>query len=233
MDSIPVLSALVMLWISFLSPRWSDRMLWSAAMIFTAYELAADATYIFPYNAGAEVHHIYPSISAVVGLVAYGSWLLIIPVSTLSTWVKRALSAVCVLALLVIVAYPAIDAYTRTVDTIGAVLFAGALFTLGMFVANRVGVNLLGRCEPAASTGILAPGAGQSNAAAGILERSACGYCTDPLPRPTCRALGHMDRHAILAPSTSVASIGASGTATRRRRSVRWLRRPGAKLLPR
>lgn len=46
MGWVPVLTGIVMLWISFLSPRWSDRMLWSAAMIFTAYELAADATYL-------------------------------------------------------------------------------------------------------------------------------------------------------------------------------------------
>lgn len=147
MGSIPVLSALVMLWISFFSPRWSDRMLWSAAMIFTAYELALDATYLFPHNAGGEVYRSYPRVAAVVGLIAYGSWLLIIPVSALPTWTKRLLSAVCVLALLAIAGYPAIDAYTRVVDTLGSILFAGALFSLGIFVAGRVGVNLLRRGE--------------------------------------------------------------------------------------
>jgi hypothetical protein len=145
MGSVPVLSGLVMLWISFLSPRWSDRMSWSAAMIFTAYELALDATYFFPHNASGEVYRSYPRVSAVVGLIAYGSWLLIIPVSTLPTWLKRLLSSVCVLALMAIVLYPAIDAYTRAVDTLGSILFAGALFALGVFVAGRVGVNLLRR----------------------------------------------------------------------------------------
>ena len=112
-------------------------------MIFTAYELALDATYLFPHNGGGEVYRSYPRVSAVVGLIAYGSWLLIIPVSTLPTWMKRPLSAVCVLALMTIVAYPAIDAYTRAVDTLGSILFAGGLFALGVFVAGRVGVNLL------------------------------------------------------------------------------------------
>jgi hypothetical protein len=55
MGAVPGLSALIMLWISFLSPRWSDRMLWSAAMIFTAFELAADVNYLFPHNSGGEV----------------------------------------------------------------------------------------------------------------------------------------------------------------------------------
>jgi hypothetical protein len=49
------------------------------------------------------------------------------------------------LALVAIVAYPAIDAYTRVVDTLGSILFATAVFTLGIFVAGRVGVNLLRR----------------------------------------------------------------------------------------
>ena len=145
MGSVPLLSGLVMLWISFLSPRWSDRMLWSAAMVFTAYELALDATYLFPHNAGGEVYRSYPRVSAVVGLIAYGSWLLIIPATTLPAWLKRLLSAVCVLALMAIAAYPVIDAYTRAVDTLGSILFAGALFALGVFVAGRVGVNLLRR----------------------------------------------------------------------------------------
>jgi hypothetical protein len=145
MGTVPAISALVMLWISFVNPRCSDRMLWSSAMIFTAYELAADATYLFPHNTGGEVYRSYPRVAAVVGLIAYGSWLLIIPESTMPTWMKRVLGAICVLAILVILAYPLIDAYTRTVDTVGAVLFAGALSTLGVFVAGRVGVNLFGR----------------------------------------------------------------------------------------
>jgi hypothetical protein len=49
-----------------------------------------------------------------------------------------------VLVMLAIVAYPLIDSYTRTVDTIGSILFAGVVFTLGVFVAGRVGVNLFG-----------------------------------------------------------------------------------------
>jgi hypothetical protein len=78
-----------------------------------------------------------------MGLIAYGSWLLILRESTLSAWPKRVLSALCVLALLAIVAYPAITAYSRAIDIAGAVLFAGFLFTLGIVVARRVGVDLL------------------------------------------------------------------------------------------
>lgn len=145
MGWVPVLTGIVMLWVSFLSPRWSDRTLWSAAMIFTAYELSADATYLFSHKVAGEVVRTYPQESAVVGLIAYGSWLLIIPETSLPAWLKRALTALCALAVLAIVFYPAIDAYIRVVDTIGSVLFAGALFTLGIAVANRVGVSLLRR----------------------------------------------------------------------------------------
>jgi hypothetical protein len=143
---IPLLSAVVMLWIAFASPRWSDRTLWGAAMTFTAFVLALNLQYCFHPIAG-EVVRTYPDIAAVVGLVAYGSWLLILRESTLSTAIRRLLSAVCVLAVLAVVGYPLIDPYTRTIDIVGAIALAGALFALGIFVAGRVGVNLLGRTD--------------------------------------------------------------------------------------
>ena len=142
---VPALSALVMLWIAFLSPRWSDRTLWSAAMIFTAYELAADGAHFFVRRSPDGMIHTYPNVSAVVGLIAYGGWLLVLRESTLPAWLKRLLSGLCLLAVLAILAYPAINAYTRVVDLAGSILFAGALFALGIFVARRVGVDLLAR----------------------------------------------------------------------------------------
>ncbi|MFY9631393.1 MAG: hypothetical protein WAJ94_07255 [Candidatus Cybelea sp.] len=142
---VPALSGLVMLWIAFLSPRRSDRTLWSAAMIFTAYELAADGAHFFARRSPDGMIHTYPNVAAVVGLIAYGGWLLILRESTLPVWLKRLLSGLCLLAVLVILAYPAINAYTRTVDLAGSVLFAGSLFALGIFVARRVGVDLLAR----------------------------------------------------------------------------------------
>jgi hypothetical protein len=142
---IPILSGVVMLWISFLNPRWSDRTLWSAAMIFTAYEVAAEGSWLFPRVAPDGMLYTYPNVGAVVGLVAYGSWLLILRESTLSGWLKRVLSGLCALAVLAILAYPAINAYTRMVDLAGSLLLAGALFALGIFVARRVGVDLLAR----------------------------------------------------------------------------------------
>ena len=51
------------------------------------------------------------------------------------------------LALLAIVAYPIVDPYTRMIDIVGAVVLAGALFALGLFIADRVGVNMLGRID--------------------------------------------------------------------------------------
>lgn len=141
---VPTISAVVMLWIAFVSPRWSDRMLWGAAMTFTALVLVANLQYFFHHTIAGEVVRTYPHASAVVGLVAYGSWLLILRESTLSARIRGLLTAACALALLAIVAYPVIDPYTRWVDVVGAGVLAGALFALGLFVADRVGVNMLG-----------------------------------------------------------------------------------------
>jgi hypothetical protein len=142
---VPVLGAVVMVWIAFLSPRWSDRTLWGAAMTFTAFELAVNLQYCFSHQVAGEVVRTYPNIYAVVGLVGYGSWLLVLRGSALPAGMRRLLSAICVFALLAIVVYPLIDPYARVVDIAGAVLLAGALFALGIYAAGRVGVNMLAR----------------------------------------------------------------------------------------
>jgi hypothetical protein len=55
---------------------------------------------------------------------------------------KRALGAVCVLALLFTIAFPPIYGYIRLVDIIGSTLLAGACFSAGVFVAQLCGVDL-------------------------------------------------------------------------------------------
>jgi hypothetical protein len=139
---IPLLSSVVMLWTAFISPRWSDRMLWGAAMTFTALEVAVNLQYCFHQNAAGALVRTYPKVSAVVGLVGYGSWLLILRENMFSKRIRRVLSALCVLAVLAIVAYPAIYPYGRVIDIVGAVALAGSLFALGIYVADRVGVDL-------------------------------------------------------------------------------------------
>lgn len=148
-SGVPIFSAVVMLWIAFVSPRWSDRTLWGAAMTFTTAALGTNLQYCFHHTVAGEVVRTYPNAFAAVGLVAYGSWLLILRESTLSAGVRRLLSACCVVALLAILAYPVIDPYIRTIDLAGSVALAGSMFALGIFVADRVGVNLLGRGDAA------------------------------------------------------------------------------------
>jgi len=60
---IPVLGALATLWAAFASSRWSDRYLWSAAMIFAAVELAAITQQFFrvpdrraPWSISIRIH---------------------------------------------------------------------------------------------------------------------------------------------------------------------------------
>jgi hypothetical protein len=142
---VPLLSGLIMRWVAFLSPRWSDLTLWSAAMIFTSYGLALNVAFLFPHTIAGEVVQSYPRVAAVVGLIAYASWLLVIRESALPIWAKRALQALCVIAIFTVLLYPMIDEYTRAIDNIGGIVFAAALFIIGIAVANRVGVNVLGR----------------------------------------------------------------------------------------
>src|SRR5580704_2502700 len=101
---IPWLGALATLWIAFASPRWSDRYLWSAAMIFTAMELAADAQQLFSRHGPSGTEHLYPNALTVTGLIAYGSWLLIAAREPLPIPAKRMLGSLCTVVLLYVVA---------------------------------------------------------------------------------------------------------------------------------
>jgi len=151
MGLIPGLSGLVMIWIAFLSPRWSDRFLWSAAMIFTGVELGLDANQVFTRAGWAGTTHTYPSPYAVTGLLAYSSWLLIIDRSAMQLWKKRVLGTLCILALLGVLTYPLINSWVNPIDIAGSVLFAASCFCFGVFVATRIGVNLFQHDEQSES----------------------------------------------------------------------------------
>lgn len=146
-EFVPALGALVMIWVAFASPRWSDRLLWSTAMILTAVELSAIAGYVFTRSGLSGTMRTYPNELAVTGLVAYGSWLLIIDRGALRPWAKATLGLLCILALLYIASCPLINPYLRLVDMLGSGAFSGALFFFGIFVAERVGVSLFQRDE--------------------------------------------------------------------------------------
>ncbi len=139
---IPWIGALATIWVAFASPRWSDRALWSAAMIFTTAELSPFAQLLFSRHGPTGLEHLYPNPSVVTGLIAYGSWLMIVARGALSPLAKRILGAVCVLVLLFSIAFPPIYGYIRLVDVIGSILFAAACFSAGIFVAQLCGVDL-------------------------------------------------------------------------------------------
>ncbi len=143
---IPALGALATLWAAFASPRWSDRFLWSAAMIFTAMELAAVAQQLFsrPGPSGT-MEHLYPNPLIVTGLIAYGSWLLIAVRGTLPTPVRRTMASLCAAALVFVVALPLATRGVRWIDVIGSILFASACSCAGVFVAQLCGVGLFKR----------------------------------------------------------------------------------------
>jgi hypothetical protein len=142
---IPALGALATLWAAFASPRWSDRSLWSAAMIFTVMELAGVAQQLFsrPGPSGT-MEHLYPNLLIVTGLIAYGSWLLIAVRGTPPIPVRRTMASVCAAALVFVVALPLVTKGVRWIDVIGSILFAAACSCAGV-VAQLCGVDLFKR----------------------------------------------------------------------------------------
>lgn len=147
---VPWLGALATLWIAFARPGWSDRYLWSAAMVFTAMELATDAQLLFSRHGPSGAEHPYPNPLTVTGLIAYGSWLLIAAREGRPTPAKRALVVLFAIALLFMITFPLFAGYIRWVDIVGSTLFAGACFSAGIFVAQLCGVDLL-NCDASAA----------------------------------------------------------------------------------
>lgn len=147
---IPWLGALATLWIAFARPGWSDRYLWSAAMVFTAMELATDAGQLFSRHGPSGTEHLYPNPLMVTGLIAYSSWLLIAAREGQPSPAKRVAEVLFVVALLFIIAFPLLAGYIRSVDIIGSILFAGACFSAGVFVAQLCGVDLFKRNDASA-----------------------------------------------------------------------------------
>jgi hypothetical protein len=139
---VPWLGALALIWAAFASPRWSDKTLWSSAMILTTAVLSPGAQLLFSRHTATGWQHLYPNSFVVTGLIAYGSWLLIVVRGTLRPLTKRALSLSCAFMLLFAIVFPLVGAYIRLVDIIGSILLAGAFFSAGVFVAQRCGVDL-------------------------------------------------------------------------------------------
>lgn len=151
---VPVLGALALIWAAFASPGWSDRLLWTAAMILTTNELAPLASLAFRRSTSFGALHSYPIPHAAVGIVAYCGCLLVVDRSALPAGRKQILGLSCLAAILLVVVFPAVDPYIRFVDVAGSFLFAGAMLALGVIVADAVVVNLFRREEgqPAAAS---------------------------------------------------------------------------------
>jgi len=137
--SIPIgpvflqLAAAAMVWVSFARPEWSDHALFSAALILTSTAVLGGSEYIFRQIYG----HLYGSTLTEASLVAYGSWLLIAHVRR-----SRAGVLICLCAMMYAIAFPIVVGYAGWLDAIGAILFAAAIFSFGLAVAQHVGVRL-------------------------------------------------------------------------------------------
>jgi len=105
------------------------------------------ATQVFFERRGYDLEHTYPTVPVAVGLIGYGTFLCALQKSSFPPAITLLLRALCALALTATLAFPLIVEAGRLVDYAGAILLAGALFSLGVFVAERVGVDVFARSE--------------------------------------------------------------------------------------
>lgn len=147
---VPSLGALVMIWAAFARPQWSDKSLWSAAMILTTTQLAMGAQLLFwrhePTGWG---NHRYPNSLGVIGIVAYSSWFMTASSAQLRLLPKRIVKTLCVLGVLLCLSLPVASTYVTPIDIVGSAIFAAACFCAGIFVAQVCGVDLFSRGDAA------------------------------------------------------------------------------------
>jgi hypothetical protein len=152
LDGVPLAGALVMIWAAFARPQWSDKSLWSAAMILTTLQLTSVVKLLFwrhePEGWG---QHPYPNLLATTGIVAYASWFMIAATGTLRPLPKRIIEVLCVLAVIFCLSLPLLNSYIPPVDIVGSAIFAAACFCAGVFVAQLCGVDLFKREDEAAA----------------------------------------------------------------------------------
>src|SRR6185312_11238715 len=136
---VPYVGAIVMVWLALARPQWSDRFLWSAALILTSAELAPFAAMPFHHPGGSAELIVppYPNPATVTGLIGFGTWLLIVDRGNLSPNPKRALGILMILGLLTALVGAVFAGYGRLIDAGGALLFAGACWCYGVFLAER------------------------------------------------------------------------------------------------
>jgi hypothetical protein len=142
---LPELLAVAMIWIAFARPQWSDRLLWSAAMVLTSIELASlAATPYHNYSANGTPFNLYPDPTIVSGLVAYGSLLAVVARAAAPRW-QILLACAGAAGILLVVALPLFTNLNRPIELAGSALFAAACWSFGVAVAERLGVDLFRR----------------------------------------------------------------------------------------
>lgn len=142
---VPLIVAVAMLWAAFVNPRRVDDLVWSAALTLTSCLAGLAALQLFFERRGYDLEHTYPTLPVVVGLVGYGTFVCALQKSSFPPVVVLLLRSLCVLALAAVLAFPLLVPGGRIIDYLGAILLAGALFALGVFVAERAGVDLFVR----------------------------------------------------------------------------------------
>ena len=142
---VPSIAAIAFVWMAFVRPGWSDRLLWSTALILTVALAASVARLAFANRTSLHGIGMYPNAAAAVGAIAYGTWLMIADRSSWAPWRRVLTATLCLSALAAIAAYPLVSKTVRFVDFAGSFIFAAAFFTLGGFIANRAGVDIMAR----------------------------------------------------------------------------------------
>jgi len=148
--AVPALAGIGLIWAAFIRPQWSERALFSAALIISAVFFVAGASQsIFSHF----FHHSYGNDGAMIGTVTYWPWFLMARAR-----VKPVLAACCVTALAMCFVFPVtvkyIDSYAgfgaTFPDVLGSALLGGAVVAAGMVVAEKVGAQVFGRADDAA-----------------------------------------------------------------------------------
>ncbi len=142
---IPNLLALAMIWVGFARPQWSDRLLWSAAMVLTSAELSSLAGFafgsgrvtLFPFDR-------YLNAALVCGFLAYGSLLTVVAPSV-AQGRRIPLGVAAGAGLVAIVALAPLTESIRAIDFAGSLLFASACFAFGVAFAEHLGIDLFRR----------------------------------------------------------------------------------------
>ena len=77
-----------------------------------------------------------------MGLVSFSGWFLVVNRSSISAVWKYLFEGLCVLGFVVALSAPVVLGVSRFIDSVGAFLLWGALWSFAVFIAERCGVNL-------------------------------------------------------------------------------------------